>query len=797
MGRTIPYNHYHHPTTTTTTLPNRLIIKLEHLLTDSLKSCSEEFIHFSSHRHPFLNRFSKPEDWNFDNFLIGLESTSTSTSKQLMDRWVRNIVLASATASQSEPNPSDQPSHSTSNSIRPSSESTHQPNSLFPPIDHSDQIPESLQWSHAVPPPIGSSSSISSYNPLATQEGLADHPRLPSGPEAGQSDSSLWPTDPPTSWHHNLPPFPADHLQAYGSPYTRHILSSVQGDLDHFIQRMYQHPRPSQSNPTATTTTSDAQDHPSRPEPVASTASPPSLGLDPPVPARTQRISVTLPGVRSILSATSPEALSLLSHIRHPSSPLPASLTDFPVFPEPLGLQSYPSQLTEADILHMGHSNLFRSEDEDENTDLHPSLSYDPVPLIHLRPPLSHQPGHIPSPLDDTVPSFDLTPDTPSPIDPIADSVSLRSQLSPSSDELHITLHENMENPDSRASERPSPSLTSDFDHHTTRARATSRITRLRSQQGRSLSEHTSPEPEEDISTTPEGSQRRRKRSRTAPLVTQDLSFADPSSSPASTSNAAPTTADIAEEAARNSNPHRALPAFYSQDPQILTPEMTISIDTDPMTRRQIILDHSTHGPIRWHNASQKAIYDASKDGLVGEEIGQIRFSYLSIPPRERHGDGSTREASQGFENPEESSTSRATTDNHYLRSFYLTSGEWGPPTSSTSFRESLEIRPSLFSWGRRAMAPDGPPPPPLPTSSSTLDPMGSSYLQPRVAHHYPHHPHHTGNGRLYRSSTFARLPPIINGGGGVSSSSRRMRREAEEFMLPPLLPRPPPPPFS
>ncbi|KAH9813440.1 hypothetical protein DFH28DRAFT_863258, partial [Melampsora americana] len=542
-------------------------------------------------------------------------------------------------------------------------------------------------------------------------------------------------------------------------------------NLNPSIHQMYHHP--SHPNPTLISTlTSSSHHHPSPTEPVH-----PSLNLDPPLPIRTQRISLTLPGFSSILSATSSESLHPpLSHSNHSSSPLPHSnqTNELSI----LQHSSDPSLQLNPDSTHIEQGSYHhRSEDEDEHIDLHPSLIY---VQDHIQPSLYHEMSSNTQPEDLTLHFNDTStenPDTPSRLDHLADSV--HSHLSPSSDELHVTLDQSLVNPNSPLSEAPSRSLISDFDDHATRVRLTSRLTQLRSPHERSISpEHNSPQSEEDPSMIHQGfHQNRRKRSRTAPLVFQDLPLTDPSSSPCSTFTTIPTTADLAEEAARNTNPYRALPAFYSQDPEILTPEITISIDTDPMSRRQIILDHSTHGPIRWHDATQKAIYEASKDGLVGEEIGQISFDYLSIPPRDKPRDRTSTETSEQAEDSEESSTSRVT-DNHHLRSFYLTSGEWGPPTSYTSFRESLDLRPTSFSWGRRAMAHDLP----LPPSSALLDPMGSTYLQ----HFLTPNP----NGRPTRLSSFARLPPITNNSSSTSSSSSRIMRREE--MLPPSFTRPP-----
>lgn len=683
-----------------------------------------------------------------------------------MDHWLRNIT----TTTQPQP----QSNQSTNNST---TTTQSQSQSLF---SHSE---DSFHWSH---PQF--SSSLPSITSSAHESPSDHHHHLTSDidPSIQSNSTSLWPTtdsSPSWSWQQNLPSYQTpSHLQAFSSSYTRHILSTVQGDFDRFLQRMYHHPRASISNPTNNTSTSQ-QDHHSQYDSIPF----PGFGIDPPVPVRTQRISLTLPSVRSILSAS--ESLPSFSQTAHPSSPSRHHTNVSSILPESLA-QSYASHLTGSDLSSLERPYLYGTEEDDgHHTDLHPSLtSYDQPRLLLVPSSLYRElPSEIQSVLHESLPRLNhasasaaVTPDSLSQIDHLPDPLTLPSQLS---SELHITLNDSMDHPGSRVSVGLNPSFTSDFDQHTTRARATARFAIARPEFVRRVpSQQTSHESEEDISTSQQGSPRRRKRSCTAPMVSQDLPSVDPSSYPASTSNTAPTTADLAEEAARNTNPHRALPAFYSQDPQILTPEMTISIDTDPMTRRQIILDHSTHGPIRWHNASQKAIYEASKDGLVGEEIGMIRFSYLSIPPRERQRDRdrtTTESSSQEVEDPEESSTSRAATENHQLRSFYLTSGEWGPPTSTTSFRESLGLRPTLFSWGRRAMAHDLHPSPP---SSSLLDPMSSNFLEQRLAYH--------SNRGPYRSSTFGRLPSMH--GSSASSSSRRMRRE-EEYVLPPLLPRQPP----
>ncbi|KAA1081439.1 hypothetical protein PGT21_035639 [Puccinia graminis f. sp. tritici] len=96
-----------------------------------------------------------------------------------------------------------------------------------------------------------------------------------------------------------------------------------------------------------------------------------------------------------------------------------------------------------------------------------------------------------------------------------------------------------------------------------------------------------------------------------------------------------PTTAELAEAAARESNARRSLPAFYSPDDgHLKVRTVVIPIDTNPMERRKIIVDFSKDGSIRWKDSEQKTIYERSKDGLVGEEIGEIEFDYLCLPKK-------------------------------------------------------------------------------------------------------------------------------------------------------------------
>ncbi|KNZ48463.1 hypothetical protein VP01_5653g1, partial [Puccinia sorghi] len=96
-----------------------------------------------------------------------------------------------------------------------------------------------------------------------------------------------------------------------------------------------------------------------------------------------------------------------------------------------------------------------------------------------------------------------------------------------------------------------------------------------------------------------------------------------------------PTTAELAEAAARKSNVHHSLPAFYSPDDELLKVRtVVIPVDTNPMERRKIIVDFSKDISIRWRDSHQKTMFERSEDGLVGEEIGTIEFDYLCLPKK-------------------------------------------------------------------------------------------------------------------------------------------------------------------
>ncbi|KAH9455809.1 hypothetical protein MJO28_005843 [Puccinia striiformis f. sp. tritici] len=147
-----------------------------------------------------------------------------------------------------------------------------------------------------------------------------------------------------------------------------------------------------------------------------------------------------------------------------------------------------------------------------------------------------------------------------------------------------------------------------------------------------------------------------------------------------------PTTAELAEAAARESNVHNSLPAFYSPDNEesLKVETIIIPVDTNPMERRKIIIDSSKDGSIRWKDNQQKTIYDRSKDGLVGEEIGEISFDYLILPKKP---------LPKPATNPQQQSCPRHSNHNNNLRdsSTQHTGAASQETDRSRTMREALE----------------------------------------------------------------------------------------------------------
>ncbi|OAV89185.1 hypothetical protein PTTG_28777, partial [Puccinia triticina 1-1 BBBD Race 1] len=159
-------------------------------------------------------------------------------------------------------------------------------------------------------------------------------------------------------------------------------------------------------------------------------------------------------------------------------------------------------------------------------------------------------------------------------------------------------------------------------------------------------------------------------------------------------SSSHPTTAELAEAAARESNARRCLPAFYTpDDEQLKVRTMVIPIDTNPMERRKIIVACSKDGSLRWKDSDQKTVYERSKDGLVGEEIGEIEFDYLCLPKKSlRKSSSSPLHSNRSNPNTNSSSSSSPTRESsnhraHPHRPLRRTPAERSGKRSRTSTR--------------------------------------------------------------------------------------------------------------
>ncbi|WAQ83566.1 hypothetical protein PtA15_4A14 [Puccinia triticina] len=155
-------------------------------------------------------------------------------------------------------------------------------------------------------------------------------------------------------------------------------------------------------------------------------------------------------------------------------------------------------------------------------------------------------------------------------------------------------------------------------------------------------------------------------------------------------SSSHPTTAELAEAAARESNARRCLPAFYTpDDEQLKVRTMVIPIDTNPMERRKIIVACSKDGSLRWKDSDQKTVYERSKDGLVGEEIGEIEFDYLCLPKKSlRKSSSSPLHSNRSNPNTNSSSSSSPTRESSNHRAHPSSAPE---TDTGRAFREALE----------------------------------------------------------------------------------------------------------
>ncbi|KAG0141970.1 hypothetical protein CROQUDRAFT_135841 [Cronartium quercuum f. sp. fusiforme G11] len=568
--------------TTSFGLPNKLIIKLEQLIRQSLNSCSIEFNPQSQQINTSLNQL-----WNFENLLKALEFNQ-SHSKSLFDSWVRSIFLTSTNNSHSQ----NQFQTSLLSDLRPYYQH------IFPLTNSQFDLENNLmdQVLDFNPNSINNRTLDNRIRSISTQnqnlieqleEVVGIHSILSS---SNNRNENLLAQEGQATFrssfnqngdrNENLLREEVEQTNQRSINHSRSDTRNSQADFDGFIQRLY-----------------------------------------PPVPP-TQRYHVTLPGFRSFFSQHHPP---LPNHLRsidlldgnHHSQPPPPEQT--------LHDQAYDD--LHDDAYHDGTYDDLNSSSHDESYNEFIHQMVDEQSEMTFR-------GSYINELEEVRDDGEETGDTNS--GPIAGPSTVHGQ----------------EQDRNRA-----------FINHSTLSRANARENLERRRRRRSGSESSDEDEDEDQS------------------LHQDDSLPHKSTHK-------PTTADLAEFEARSSNIHKALPGFYTSLP-FKVEDKVIGIDINPMERRKILKQYQ---PIRWHDERQRKLYESIKDGLIGEEIGEIKFSYI-----------------KGLDNSKKR--------REPVQDRYLTEGNWGPIRDINLRNRTLRRTESG-------------------TFHSILEPIGTTFLHSRLAHH-------------------------------------------------------------